>query len=75
MNYAMKIPSIKITTSRRCLRAKRLFQLVNNLLGRSGETPLPSSEPQCALPAFFNDFFIEKGDRIGLPTPLLSAPM
>lgn len=55
--YQQKVSSCKGDT-------KRLFQLVNNLLGRSGETPLPSSEPQCALPVIFNDFFIEKVDRI-----------
>ena len=43
---------------------KRIYEICNNLLGRSKDSPLPPGIPNRDLPVSFNNYFIEKIAKI-----------
>ena len=52
---------------------KKLFKIVDTLLGRNKEATLPKYDPPLTMASVMNTFFIDKIDNIRSEFPLLEA--
>ena len=55
------------------IRRKKLFKIVDNLLGRNKHTTLPKYDSPLTMASVMNNFFIDKIDNIRAEFPLLEA--
>ena len=52
---------------------KKLFKIVDTLLGRNKQTTLPKYDSPLTMASVMNNFFIDKIDNIRAEFPLLEA--
>ena len=52
---------------------KKLFKIVDTLLGRNKQTTLPKYDSSLTMASVMNNFFIDKIDNIRAEFPLLEA--